>query len=120
MYKNAVKNQQKISRLSLVEIMGSDFEELPKHQQRENLVFKCHQMSKIPKKSKEDGQIIWNLQQAIREIRPRSKDFGNVERHFIDVCKEEFHKLLFNRLMTEAIKRTKKELENDFTIPTNK
>ena len=113
MYKQANKNQQKISRLSLAEIMGSDFEELPKHQQRENLVLKFQQMSKIPKKSQEDGQIIWSVQQAISAIRPRKKGFGDVQRHFIDLCKEELHKLTFNRLMTEAINRAKQEIEND-------
>jgi hypothetical protein len=113
MYKQAVKNQQKISRLSLAEIMGSDFEELPKHQQRENLVLKFQQMSKIPKKSQEDGQIIWSIQQAITEIRPRRKGFGDIQHHFIDLCKEELHKLLFNRLMTEATNRAKQELEEN-------
>lgn len=113
MYKQAVKNQQKISRLSLAEIMGSDFEELPKQQQRENLVLKFQQMSKLPKKSKEDGQIIWSLQQAITEIRPRRKGFGDIQYHFIDVCREELHKLVFHRIMSEATNRAKQELENN-------
>lgn len=113
MYKNTIKSQQRKSVLSLIDLMGTDFEDLPLDQQRENLVAKWKKMVENPEVYKGQGQSIQILQNAISAIRPKKKGYASVPHHFIDVCREQLNKFQFAQIMTEASKRAENDKNNE-------
>jgi hypothetical protein len=113
MYKKTIKSQQRTSIISIADLMGIDFQELPLDQQRENLVAKWKSMVENPNIYKGQGQSIQVLQNAISAIRPKKKGHASVPHHFIDVCREQLNKFQFERIMTEASKRAEHDKNNE-------
>lgn len=115
MYKRTSKSQQRVSVLSIYDLMGKDFNELTPEQRRENLVAKWKHISSNPEKWDGKGYELQLLQNEISSIRKKPKGYASVPHHFIDVCREQFNKFQFAKIMDEASERARKESEQNYT-----
>ena len=109
MYKNASKKQQRVSVLSIADLMGTDFEELPLEQQRENLVAKHKKITTSPYWWETKGEEQQLIQKAISAIRPMNKGLASVPHHFMSVCREEMTKFQFKLIMDKASIRARED-----------
>lgn len=119
MYKNASDNAQRQARqLWLRDLVTDGAVPLTPEQERENLVAHLKAVEKTlldtPKGRRRDelGKKKYELQQAISAIRPKLYGPKGVERHFIEVCREELPEAQFKRFMHDASKRAKDESSN--------
>lgn len=120
MYKNASNNAQRQARqLWLRDLMKDGVVALTPEQERENLVAHLKAVEKslleTPKGRRRDelGKKKYELQQAISSIRPKMKGPKGVEKHFIEVCREELPEAQFKRFMHDASNRAKSDSYND-------